>query len=115
DEAGGGANGGPSAEEIRRARRAYADRVRELLGRAARYPTPARRGGIEGRVVIGLRIAEDGRLLAARVTGSCGYSMLDEAALAAANDLSRVPAPPSLVAWRSADELRVPIVFELTR
>lgn len=106
---------GPSPDEVRRARRAYADQIRELLGRAARYPVPARRGGIEGRVVVALRIAEDGRLIAARVTSSCGYSMLDEAALAAANDLSRVPAPPALVAWRSADELRVPIVFEITR
>lgn len=106
---------GPSADEIRRARRAYADRIRELLGRAARYPIPARRGGIEGRVVVALRIADDGRLIAARVTSSCGYSMLDEAALAAAHDLSRVPAPPSLVAWSAGDELRVPIVFEITR
>lgn len=106
---------GPSPEEIRRARRAYANRIRDLLGGAAHYPAPARRGGMEGRVIVGLRIAEDGRLLAARIASSCGFSMLDEAALTAANDLSRVPAPPTLVAWNTSDELRVPIVFELSQ
>lgn len=112
---GTGAGTGPSADEIRRARRAYAERVRELLSRLARYPVPARRSGLEGRVVVALRIATDGRLLGARVSSSCGYSMLDEAALTAANDLRQVPAPPELSSWDNGDELRVPIVFELTR
>jgi protein TonB len=111
----GRSSAGPSDEDIRRARRAYASRIRDLLGGAAHYPMSARRSGVEGRVVVGLRIAEDGRLLAVRIASSCGFPMLDEAALAAANDLSRLPAPPELVAWNTRDELRVPIVFELSR
>ncbi|WP_236604455.1 energy transducer TonB family protein [Sandaracinus amylolyticus] len=112
----GPAVSGPSADEVRRARRAYAERVRELLNRVVRYPVPARRGGIEGRVVVALRIANDGRLLATRVRTSCGYALLDEAALAAANDLRQLPAPPSLAGWDSAgDELSIPVVFEITR
>lgn len=115
--AGGDVHGptGPSDDEIRRALRAYANRIRDLLDGAAHYPSMAQRSGMQGRVVVGLRIAEDGRLIAARVTSSCGFSMLDEAALAAANDLSRFPAPPTLVTWNTSNELRVPIVFELSR
>lgn len=104
---------GPGADEIRRARRGYAERVRELLGRAARYPIVARREHAEGRVVVALRVDGEGRLIGARVASSCGHASLDEAALAAANELGRLPPPPSLVAWDARDELRIPVVFEL--
>ncbi|AKF08022.1 TonB family protein [Sandaracinus amylolyticus] len=111
----GAGTSGPSAEDVRRALNAYKERVRDLLARIVRYPVPASRSGIEGRVVVALRIANDGRLLSARVRTSCGYALLDDAALEAANELRQVPAPPSLVAWDSNRDLVIPVTFEITR
>jgi len=48
-----------------------------------RYPARARRLGIEGRSLLAVRIARDGRVAEARVAGSAGAAELDRAALEA--------------------------------
>lgn len=106
---------GPSAGDIRRARRSYSDAVRTLLESRARYPLAARVQRVQGRVLLALRIREDGRLIGVRVVGSSGYLVLDDAAIAAANDVHTFPRPPSLVLWDSTEEVRIPLVYEIVR
>jgi len=48
------------------------------------YPALARREGLEGRVVLRLRVSSGGRVVAAEVATSSGHALLDDAALAAA-------------------------------
>jgi periplasmic protein TonB len=108
-------DGGPSAEQLRQARRSYARSVRDVLESSARYPVAARVQRIEGRVELALRIDALGHLIAARVATSSGYAVLDDAALATARELSAYPAPPSLVPWDEREEVRTPIAYELIR
>lgn len=54
------------------------------------YPETARRAGIEGQVVIRLRIGDKGQVLQARVVESSGHGF-DEAALAAVKQFSFQP------------------------
>jgi protein TonB len=49
--------------------------------RPPRYPPEAREAELEGTPVIWLRISADGEVLDARVQQSCGYKILDDAAL----------------------------------
>jgi protein TonB len=106
---------GPTGDEIRRARRDYARRVRELLQGNASYPMAARVQRLQGRVELALRIGRDGRLVGARVATSSGYSVLDDAAIASAHGLGSFPAPPSLVPWDASEELRTSLQYQLTR
>jgi protein TonB len=106
---------GPSADEIRRARRAYARAIHDLLASHARYPVSARAQRLHGRVELALRITAEGRLASARVIASSGYPLLDDAAVATAHDIAAFPAPPSLVTWDAREELRTSLVYELTR
>jgi len=84
-----------------------------LAGNAPpRYPLLAQRKGWEGKVIIDIRIAGDGRVQEAQIEKSSGYTILDEAALGAIRN------------WRIApngrvDEVnfkfRVPVIFKLTQ
>ncbi|MDA8249959.1 MAG: energy transducer TonB, partial [Rhodospirillales bacterium] len=56
------------------------------------YPRAARRDNIQGRVVMRVRVAADGRPLAAEVAVSSGSALLDRAALAAVTTCRFVPA-----------------------
>jgi hypothetical protein len=47
------------------------------------------------------------------VCSSAGHEQLDDAALAAANALGRVPAPPELAAWSASDEIHAGVVFAI--
>lgn len=58
-----------------------ADRLREAVETHFHYPALARRRGMEGEVVIGLRVEVDGRLTAIRVVSSSGHRLLDHAAV----------------------------------
>lgn len=56
--------------------------VRMAAGtRPPRYPPEAREAGLEGTPVIWLHISAEGAVLEARVHKSCGYRILDKAAL----------------------------------
>jgi TonB family protein len=102
---------GPSDADRRRARRAYVRSLEGMLGGRARYPRALERAGVGGRVELCIRIGNDGRVLGSRVCGSAGHDQLDDAALAAANGLDRVPAPPELAAWSPSDEIHAGVVF----
>lgn len=106
---------GPSIDEVRRARRAYARAIHDILAREARYPVAARAQRLQGRVELALRIGADGRLLEARLLASSGYATLDQAALETARRVSSFPPPPSLVPWNAREEIRTSLVYEVTR
>lgn len=104
---------GPSEADRRRARRAYVRSLEGLLNGRTRYPRALERAGVGGRVELCIRVGDDGRVLGTRVCGSAGHDQLDDAALAAATDLGRVPAPPALAAWSPSDEIHAGIVFAI--
>jgi len=106
-----GVASGPSEADRRRARRAYVRSLEGLLGGRVRYPRAALRDRVEGRVELCLRIGEAGQILGRRICGSAGAHVLDEAALQAATELSRVPAPPALAAWSTTDEIHAGVAF----
>jgi TonB family protein len=85
--------------------------LEDLLRAHTRYPRAAARARLEGRVELALRIGPDGRLIATRVASGSGHDMLDQAALDAAHELSRVPPPPLLAALSDTDEVRVGVVY----
>lgn len=103
---------GPSAGDLRRARQGYVRALGELLRAEARYPRAARREGLQGRVELALRVGRDGRLLDVRVVRSSGYPELDDAAIEAARRITP-PAPPEMLAWALAEEVRAPVVYVL--
>jgi protein TonB len=102
---------GPSDADRRRARRSYVRSLEDLLRAHTRYPRAAARAGLQGRVELALRIGADGRLIATRVAHGSGHDVLDQAALDAARELSRVPSPPLLAALADSDEVRVGVVY----
>lgn len=103
---------GPSAEEIRAARRRYVQSVESLIRGRVQYPRVARRLGHQGRVELVLRVARDGRIVAVSVAQSSGHSELDEAALNAARALA-LPPPPRVVPWRATEDVRAPVSYVL--
>ena len=64
--------------------------------------------GFEGRVVLDLSIAADGRIDSARVATSSGHAILDDAALDMVRRAAPVPKPQD-----GAVRLLVPVVFAL--
>jgi protein TonB len=56
------------------------------------YPAAARRRGLEGETVVLMEIASDGTVSNATVAESSGWSMLDDAAIAAAKQWTYKPA-----------------------
>jgi TonB family protein len=85
-----------------------------LVGRAIEarktYPEAARRRGAEGIVALILRVAVDGRLLAAKLAASSGSTLLDRAAL----DLASSVFPVDNIAGREL-ELSLSVRYELKR
>jgi protein TonB len=102
---------GPSDAERLRAQRLYVRSLEDLIRAHTRYPRAAARAGLEGRVVLGLRVAPDGAMVGLRVATSSQHDLLDEAALEAARELGKLPAPPALAGIRSRDEVLVGVVY----
>ena len=103
-----GERGGMGGETYRRVQAA----LREALLPRFDYPMLARRRGWEGRVRVGVLVASDGELKRIRVVESCGYRVLDEAAL---DDLREVGRLPEVDAWLDGKEISVilPIQYRL--
>lgn len=76
------------------------------------YPAAARRRGIEGEVVVAIRIDEEGRPASVSVQESSGVPALDEAAVKAGEAWRFDPALKD--GQRIAAEIRKPIRFRLT-
>lgn len=88
-------------------RRANFGAIREKIIGSLHYPTLARRRGWSGQVEISFTIVPNGTVSDLRVTSSSGFSVLDDAALAAIRRAAPF-APPRLTAV-----LVMPITFEL--
>lgn len=76
------------------------------------YPTAAREQGIEGVVLLEVRVRADGRVEEFRLKASSGSAMLDDAALKTVKGWTFVPArrgPRSVESW-----VEVPVKFALT-
>jgi protein TonB len=86
---------------------AYVSRVRALLARHKQYPSLAKRRGLEGTVLVRLRIAADGSIEDARAE-SDAPQLFARSALDAIERAGRFPAPP-----RGALSIEVPMRFRL--
>ncbi len=80
------------------------------LSWAKHYPEAARARGEQGTVRLALTIGRSGRVLSARIIGSSGSSILDEAALQMARSASGQPLPPGM---GSSISLTVPIRYSI--
>ncbi len=103
-----GERGGMGGDAYRRVQTALR---RALLPRFD-YPMLARRRGWEGRVRVSVLVEPDGDLKNIRVVESCGYRVLDEAAL---DDLREVGRLPEVNTWLEGREISVilPIHYRL--
>jgi periplasmic protein TonB len=89
----------------------YLAALRRRLQEALEYPAAARRRGLSGTVDLEIALEPTGRVSEVLLVRSSSHAMLDEAALAAARALARVPFPPDV--RPRALRVRLPVVFEL--
>lgn len=101
---GGNMGGDPLAQYIKLVTRALR---KELV-----YPRSASRRRLEGTVRLELTIEADGTVVKRRVVGSSGHDVLDEAALAAAERVTKVPKPPDALDW-TRRAIRIPLVYRV--
>ena len=76
-----------------------------------RYPESARRRGIEGTVLLRMRITEQGRVEDVRVERSAGHAELDQSAIDAVRRWRFEPARRNGVPV--AEPVQLPVVFKL--
>lgn len=74
--------------------RAYFDKVRAHVNRSRKYPLVAALQYREGRVVVFVCIARDGRVLQVEVRQSSGHALIDDAETSAIWSASPLPPPP---------------------
>lgn len=75
------------------------------------YPAEAERMGVEGTVLVRVRIDGAGKLMSAALMGTCPHEVLCEAALQTVRESSPFPAPPSELG--AAIEVSVPLTYRL--
>ncbi len=83
----------PNEERAAVPERLTGGELRETLGRLSEeifYPPEALKRGLEGEVVILVRVGEGGAILDASVASGSGHAMLDEAAVRAVRRLGRL-------------------------
>lgn len=83
----------PNEERAAVPERLTGGELREALGRLSEeifYPPEALKRGLEGEVVILVRVGEGGAILDASVASGSGHAMLDEAAVRAVRRLGRL-------------------------
>ncbi|MFO1241659.1 MAG: energy transducer TonB [Rickettsiales bacterium] len=76
------------------------------------YPQQAYASGMQGRVLLRIRIDRAGNVLSKRIEQSSGYSLLDSAVLLAMQEASPVPAVPAAYPGGKLLEFRIPIDFK---
>ena len=91
---------------------AYVKGVAEYLKNNIFYPWAAKQAELQGTVILDLHLLNTGELIDARVSGSSGYSVLDENALRIARQITPYPSFP-----RGINEqdlwIQIPIVYNL--
>jgi protein TonB len=101
---GGQETGAAPAEAYVRRNFVYIQRrIRDRL----RYPSQARRAGIQGTVEIGFTVHRDGAVSAVAILMSSGQEALDQAAMAAVFAAAPFPPPPAQA------RLVIPVAFRL--
>ncbi len=109
--AGGGA--GPAGDLLSSAAgRSYYLEVSEKIRGSLRYPSRAQREGLEGRVLVSVRIDRDGRLLEGELGESSGAKRLDRDALRTVKRAAPFGAVPDSIAGGGL-EFDVPVVYGL--
>ncbi|MFW6080863.1 MAG: TonB family protein [Desulfosalsimonas sp.] len=93
---------------------AYLDSIRAAIERNKQYPPIARRRRLEGRVSVSFEISGKGEVFNVSIAGSSGFSVLDEAAVAAVRDAGSFGPPPEQ-AGSTPLKIQIPIAFELKR
>ena len=126
----GGGNDGASRGTLRRGRaglptrpartadrralvQAYLRQVQRALG-APTQTRALRRAGLEGVVMVALRIDPEGKVRGVRVRTPSGMPLLDEAALEHVRRFAQVPPPPVELAWVTR-EITLPVRYETRR
>lgn len=84
--------------------------IQTKLARYFVYPDLARERGWQGRVLLAFRVQSDGRLDQMHVARSCGYSLLDRAALDALRQVARVDT--AALSGRALD-VHLPVIYRL--
>lgn len=102
---------GPTPQQIAGMHAQYLARLRQHLAPFHRYPPEAESLGLSGRVTVRASLDGAGRLLGARVEGTCPDEILCEAALASLRSAAPFPAPPA--ALGAAIDVSVPFNYAL--
>lgn len=93
---------------------AYRRRLGELFAGQQDYPRIAALRGWEGEVRLRLRLARQGKLLAVALERSSGFKVLDQHALALANDLGSLPPLPEGLEGNEI-QVVVPLTYKLNK
>lgn len=105
---------GISRAELRRRLVGYIrNTLHGYVNERIRMPLVARREHLEGTAIVRIRLAEDGRILGARLSRSSGHGVLDDAAVESIRALGRVPAPPADIPWDPDEELPLPVRYQI--
>lgn len=102
----------PDNAAIDDARRRYLAALGPLLRKHLVYPPAAQQRGLEGRVMLNLRIARDGSVQALTIQRSSGEPLLDDGALATVRRAMPLPPLPTSLPEAALD-VNVPLSFGL--
>lgn len=97
------------------ARQSWQSRLLGHLARYKRYPTDARRRGIEGTSQVRFSLDGNGRVLSIELARSSGNASLDRATLAMIRRASPVPKPPAELLNAGQLEIVAPFIYSLER
>lgn len=90
----------------------YSSLIRARLERNKEYPAMARRGRIEGVVVVTFQIEHDGSVSSVKVLRSSGHTLLDKSALRTVHVSAPFPVPPDSMK-NGAAGFSLPLIFKL--
>lgn len=85
--------------------------LQQELARFFYYPPQAERRGIQGQVIIGFKLNQQGRINSVSVSKSSGHTVLDNAALDAFNQASRIF---STTTSSVTEYLTIPVKYQLS-
>jgi protein TonB len=90
----------------------YRALVVSLIASKKRYPARAQRLGIEGRVVVTVKISGTGKLLHTEIQENAEYSFFDREVLRMIQAAAPFPKPPTSMQGRDIS-VQIPVEFEL--